>query len=186
MKFVSIDVSTKFLAYTLWEDGKILKTGKVFPSTTGDEGVGSLGAAVMKEFSRHKNIDALVYEAAFMGNNVMVVKGLSKTTGAFITGFYAIGVRRFHAVPPITWQTHIGVGRTSPANLTILRNANKGKSASWIKNKDRENRKQLIIDFVNKRFRKRLTMDDNDIADSIGLGCFALDKWPEFDTTKDV
>jgi hypothetical protein len=184
MKFVSIDVSTKFLAYTLWQDGKILKTGKIFPSTAGDEGVGSLGHAVAKEFSRHKDIDAVVYEAAFMGNNVMVVKGLSKTTGAFITGFYSIGVRNFKAVPPITWQTHIGTGRTSPADLAALRNTYKGKSASWIKSKDRENRKQKIIDYVNKRFNKRLKMEDNDIADSIGLGCYAMDHWPELGSVK--
>jgi hypothetical protein len=179
MKFVSVDLNTKFLAYTLWNNGKIVKTGTIFATTTGDEGAASFASAIVKEFARHKNIDVLVYEAAFMGRNVMVLKALSKVTGSMLAGFYELGVRDFRAVPPITWQTHIGVGRTSPANMKVLRNTYKGKTASWIKNKDRENRKQLIIDFVNKHFKKQLTMEDNDIADSIGLGCYALDNWAD-------
>jgi Holliday junction resolvasome RuvABC endonuclease subunit len=174
MRFVTVDVSTKFLAYALWDDDKLVEYGKVFPEGTLDEAVGSITAAVETKFKRRK-VERVVYESAFLGKNVNVVKGLSKTTGALIGGFYLCGVREFVPVPPITWQTGVHVGRTSRADLESLRNKYPRRSATWIKNKDRENRKQLIIDMVNQRYGLSLKFEDNDLADAIGIGCYMLD-----------
>lgn len=181
MRFVSVDVSTKFLAYALWEGTRLVEYGKIYPKGLLDEAVGSITGEVVEVF-RGAGVDRLVYESAFLGKNVNVVKGLSKTTGAMIGGFYNVGVREFVAIPPITWQTGISVGRTKPAELDILRKKYPKRSVTWIKNKDRENRKQLVIDFVNKHYGLKLTMDDNDVADAIGIGHYALLKAGKFDT----
>lgn len=178
MRFVSVDVSTKFLAYALWENGKLIEHGKIFPKGTHDSAVGSFAAAVESEFQGRK-IDRVVYESAFLGKNVNVVKGLSKTTGAMIGGFYLTGVVEFIAVPPITWQTGIGVGRTKPDAMARLKKKYSGKSVSWVKNQDRANRKQLVIDFVNKQYKLKLKMEDNDVADAIGIGHHYLSKVDE-------
>lgn len=180
MKFVSVDVSTKFLAYALWEDGNLIGYGKLFPKGTHDAAIGSFAETVIAEFMR-AGVQRVVYESAFLGKNVNVVKGLSKATGSMIGGFYACGVLDFVAVPPITWQTGIGVGRTKPAELEKLKKKFPRRSMTWIKNKDRENRKQLVIDLMNKRYGLKLTMDDNDVADAIGIGYHHMINSDEFD-----
>lgn len=175
MKIVSIDLSTKFIAFALWDNGELVETGKIYPRGTLDEGIGSFAELIEAKFF-DQEVDRVVYEAAFLGRNVNVIKALSKATGAMIGGFYLSGVNEFVAIPPITWQTGIGVGRTTPEEMKKLKRKYAPKSATWIKNRDRENRKQLIIDFVNNEYALSLSMDDNDIADAIGVGHFYLSK----------
>lgn len=178
MIFISFDMSTKFLAYALWDSGELVEWGKVIPEGTEDNGIGSFSSILIDAFDSIE-IEAVVYEAAFLGTNVMTVKQLSKVTGSMIGAFHSMGARKFFAIPPITWQTGINVGRTPPAKMLELRNQFPDKTNSWLKNKDRENRKQLIIDHVNERFKTEFTMKDNDIADAIALGEFAMGKYPE-------
>lgn len=178
MRFISFDVSTKFLAYALWDDGELVEWGKVLPEGVEDNSIGSFSSILSNEFSG-LGIETVVYEAAFLGTNVMVVKQLSKVTGSMIGAFYTMGARRFISIPPITWQTGIHVGRTSPAKMLELRNAFPDKSNSWLKNKDRERRKQLIVDYVNEKFNKEFTLQDNDLTDAIALGCYAIMQHPE-------
>jgi hypothetical protein len=178
MRFISFDMSTKFLAYALWDDGELVEYGKVLPEGVEDNSIGSFSSILAHEFSG-LGIDTVVYEAAFMATNVMVVKQLSKVTGSMIGSFHTMGCRKFIAVPPITWQTGIGVPRTTPAKMLELRNTHSDKTNSWIKNKDRDNRKQKIVDYVNTRFNKEFTLKDNDITDAIALGCYAMAQHPE-------
>jgi Holliday junction resolvasome RuvABC endonuclease subunit len=176
MKFVTIDMSTKFLAYALWNDAKLVRYGKVFPNGTYDLAAASITAAVVETFKKDK-IERVVYESAFLGKNVNVVKGLSKTTGAMLGGFYLLGVRDFQSVPPIVWQNGVGVGRTTKVKLDKLRKENPGRSVTWIKNRDRENRKQLVVDLVNQHYKLKLQYEDNDLADAIAIGYYELQKW---------
>lgn len=171
MRYVTVDMSTKFLAYAMWDDGKLIRYGKVFPIGKDDNAIASFATETAKTFE-NDGVEFVVYEAAFLGKNVNVIKGLSKATGAMLGGFYSVGVHSFKAVPPITWQTGIGVGRTSKPNIEALRKKYPSRSLTWIKTKDRENRKQLIIDLVNKEYGLNLKMDDNDIADAIGIGLY--------------
>lgn len=179
MRYISLDVSTKFLAYALWKDGALEGYGHVYPSGSGDEGAGSISIEIQRLFKKAK-IDIVVYESAFLGKNVEVVKSLSKFTGSMIGGFYMCGVREFCSVPPITWQNGIGVGRTPRAEMDILRKKHPNRSASWIKNVDRENRKQLVINYVNEKYNVRFSMQDNDLADAIAIGNYMWGKW-QFD-----
>jgi hypothetical protein len=178
MMFISLDMSTKFIAYALWDDGELVEWGKVLPEGKDDNSVGSFSSILTEAFSGIK-IDTVVYEAAFLGNNVMTVKQLSKVTGSMIGAFHTMGTRRFIAVPPITWQTGINVGRTPPAKMLELRNAHPDKTNSWLKNKDRENRKQLIVDYVNEKYKQDFSLKDNDITDAIALGDYAIKMHPE-------
>jgi Holliday junction resolvasome RuvABC endonuclease subunit len=174
MKIITLDISTKFVAYAVWDNKELVGMGKIFSEGKGDEALASYGHKVSSVF-RDANIEGVVYEAAFMGNNVNVVKALSKATGSVLAGFYEIGIHRFGSVPPITWQTGIGVGRTSREQIKELHVRYPRRSRSWIKNKDRENRKQAVVDIINKRFGLNLELKDNDLADAIGIGCYLLD-----------
>jgi Holliday junction resolvasome RuvABC endonuclease subunit len=176
MRFVTVDMSSKFLAYALWDDDSLVGFGKVFPSGSSDVAIGSVTGAVISEF-KELGIQRVVYEGAFLGANVNVVKILSRTTGAMIGGFYQVGVREFGSIPPITWQTGIGVGKSPRVEVERLRKQYPDKSASWLKNKDRNNRKQLIVDYVNEKHGLQLSIDDNDVADAIGIGDYIWQQW---------
>lgn len=176
MKFVSFDLSTKFAAYALWEDTDLLEYSKIYTRGTGDEAIGSFTESVVETFTG-VDLDRVVYESSFLGNNVNVVKQLSKTTGAVIGGTYLLGVREYVAVPPITWQTGIGVGKTSTVAKTALKKQFPEKSATWLKNRDRENRKQLVIDYVNAKYKTGFYMNDNDLADAVAIGSYMLGIW---------
>jgi Holliday junction resolvasome RuvABC endonuclease subunit len=171
MKYVTVDMSTKLLAYAMWDDDQLIEYGKIFPSGTADTALASFADATAEKFGE-VYLDLVVYESAFLGKNVSVVKSLSKATGAMLGGFYMVGVDRFRAIPPITWQTGLGVGKMSQSDYEKLSAKHPTASRNWIKSKDRERRKQAIIDIVNKECGLDLQMKDNDIADAIGIGLF--------------
>ena len=185
MNVITFDLNTKYAAYALFIDGEYSECGRVVYQGVGDTKIASVTEQLVKYFGGY-DIDVMIYESAYVGVNPNVAKELSKVVGAVLGAFYCLGVRSFLSVPPITWQTHIGVGKTSRPKHLALRNTYPDKSTSWIKNRDRENRKQLIIDYVNKRFGTEHTMSTNDEADAIGIGCYAMDKWPEVFGEKDA
>lgn len=172
MRMVTLDPSSKGIAFAVWNDNKLETYGMIYPNGSGDSGIGSFTHQILGTFDK---VDVLVYEAAYMGNNVNVLKVLSKIDGAIIAGFYLLGTKHFKSVPPITWQTGIGVPKTSKTDLQKLADQNRTRSASWVKSHDRINRKLKVIDLVNKRFGLKLTIDENDIADAIGIGCYMID-----------
>lgn len=173
MRMVTLDISSKFLAYAVWEGRNLQRWGKIYPHGTGDNAIGSYSRVILATFD--PPVDIVVYESSFMGNNANVLKVLSKVVGSVISGFYLLGTRNFVGVPPITWQTGIKVPKTSRDEFQRMQKRYPSKTTSWLKNKDRANRKQAVIDIVNKRFNLSLQMDDNDIADAIGIGCHILD-----------
>jgi Holliday junction resolvasome RuvABC endonuclease subunit len=178
MNVITLDMNTKYIAYALFVDGRYTESGRVVFSGDGDCRIGAACSQIIERFA-HTVIDVVVYESAFLGKNVVTLKELSKVTGAVISGFYQLGALHFYSVAPITWQLSIGVGKTSAPGHLDLRGRYPDKSTTWLKNKDRENRKQLIINYVNERFGTDHTMATNDEADAMGVGCYAMKKWPE-------
>lgn len=175
MNVVSVDVGTKFVAYAVWDGTALMEYGKAHAHGSGDAGIGSLAEAIVDIFYHKYHVYRLVYESAFLGTNVNVTKQLSKAIGSTIAAFYIEGVREFASVPPITWQTGIGVGKSTYKEKERLRLKYPDKSVSWLRNKDRENRKQKVIDLVNAKYGLQLVMDDNDVADAIAIGWYFLE-----------
>ncbi len=48
-------------------------------------------------------------------------------------------------------------------------------SAAWYKAKERSIRKERTIDIVSFKYNVNIT--DNDVADAVGIGMFAIDNW---------
>lgn len=178
MNVITLDMNTKYIAYALFVNGDYKEGGRVVFSGEGDNRIGAACDQIINYFA-HTTVDVVVYESAFLGKNVVTLKELSKVTGAVIAGFYQLGARHFYSVAPITWQLSIGVGKTSTPAQLALRDQYPNKSITWLKNKDRENRKLLIIEYVNNRFGTNHNMATNDEADAMGVGCYAMNKWPE-------
>ena len=73
------------------------------------------------------------------------------------------------------WQNWAGNKRLTTAEKDAIRAATPDKSASWYKTQERQFRKQRTIKFVNERYG--LKVDDDDIADAICIGAWAIDNW---------
>jgi Holliday junction resolvasome RuvABC endonuclease subunit len=173
MSIVSFDISTKHLAYAVFTNGELKEYGKLDLMNNADDRIGSVAEVVYNKFKSY-DIPVVIYENGYLANSPKTLMELSKISGSLIGGMRLAGVAKFIAIPPITWQVGIGVGPTSPLEMDKLNKKYPGRKISWIKSKNRENRKQLIIDFVNKEFGLELTMKENDQADAIALGYYVL------------
>jgi hypothetical protein len=174
--FASFDMGIKHLAFAVYDNDVLFDFGRITASNNPDSVVGFTTVQVFERFDG-VGIDTVVYENGYLANSPKILMDLSKITGAMLGGMWMVNATHSIAVPPITWQTGIGIGRTSDKNYEILKRKHEGKSVSWIKQRDRENRKQLIIDFVNKTYDLELQMDKNDEADAIALGHYAKQQW---------
>ena len=173
---VSFDINTKYVAFALFDDDNSLKEyGRILSNQTLDARIGSVAEVVFDKFEGY-HISEMVYENGYLANSPKILIELSKVTGSLIGGMWLAGVHKASAIPPITWQVGIGVGATSPTEMDKLFKKYPGRSAGWVKSKNRENRKQLIIDFVNKQYDLELTMKQNDEADAIALGHYFLNR----------
>lgn len=172
---VSFDISTKHIAYAVFNGMDLVDYGKLYLKNSVEDRIGSVAEVVYDKFFP-LDIPVVVYENGYLANSPKILMELSKVTGSLIGGMRLAGAHKFFAVPPITWQVGIGVGPTSTIEMDKLYRKYPGRKASWIKSKNRENRKQLIIDFVNREYGLELTMKENDEADAIALGHYSLGK----------
>jgi hypothetical protein len=89
------------------------------------------------------------------------------------------GIRIAGSINPITWQIYLGNGKLTKEEKLGIQAETPGKSASWYKNREREFRKQRTINVVNIIYDKSVT--DNDVADAIGIGHYAINNWGKVD-----
>jgi hypothetical protein len=108
-------------------------------------------------------------------NSPKTAADLALVQGAILAALSMAGVKTIKSINPIAWQTFIKNGRLTTPEKQVIRNENPGKSDAWYKNKEREFRKLRTISFVNKRYGRTVT--DNDIADAIGIGHYAIFNW---------
>ncbi len=173
-RIMSIDASTNSLAFAIFSDNKLEKFGKInFSGTVTYDKVVDAGAKIKSFFDHYANdIDAIVIEHTVFMNSPKTAADLALVQGAILG---AAGVRRIRSVAPITWQNYIGNKKPSKQELFDFKQANPGKSDSWIKTQMREQRKQKTIHFIEVQYDK--IVKDNDVADAIGIGHYAINNW---------
>lgn len=174
-KIISIDASTTSIAYAVFENKKLILNGRV--EFSGKNVYQKISSAIDSVVDLMKRIDAeaLVIERAVFINSPKTMSELSMVQGAILAGASLAGIRIFKGTNPIAWQSYIGNGKITKDAKILMRKANPGKSESWYKQFERETRKQKTINFVNINYD--LQIDDNDIADAIGIGHYALGNW---------
>lgn len=174
-KIITIDASTTSIAYAVFENRKLVLNGKV--EFLGKNVYEKISSAIDSVVSVIKNItpDALVIERAIFINSPKTMSELSMVQGAILAGASLAGVKVFKGTNPIAWQTYIGNGKVTKDAKILMRNDNPNRSESWYKQHEREIRKQKTINFVNINYD--LEINDNDIADAIGIGHYALHNW---------
>ena len=173
--FCAIDASTNSLAFAFFVNNQLEKYGKI--RFTGSTIYDKLGDTVHKTMALFQALptDNMIIEKTIFANSAQVAANLALSQGALIGGAKIGGVRNVYGVAPMSWQSYIGTRLLTTDEKQKIRQSNPGKSNSWYKSQEREQRKQKTINTVNNKFSIKL--DDNDIADACGIGMFALDNW---------
>lgn len=173
--FCAVDASTNSLAFAFFADNKLEKYGKI--RFFGNDIYEKLGDTAHKTMSFFNTLptDNMIIEKTIFANSAQVAANLALSQGALIGGAKIGGVHNVYGVAPMSWQSYVGTRLLTTDEKKKIRDKNPGRSNSWYKSQEREQRKQKTINTVNERFNIKLS--DNDIADACGIGMYALENW---------
>jgi len=175
-RFCSIDASTNSMAFAIFDRNKIEAFGKiVFKGNTNYEKVSDASKKLYGFFKTYGKFEAVVIEHTVFMNSPKTAADLALVQGAILGSIALSGASSVKSINPIAWQTFIGNGRLTTEEKKVIRSDNPGKSDSWYKTKEREIRKQKTIKFVSTYYD--FDISDNDIADSVGIGHYAINNW---------
>jgi Holliday junction resolvasome RuvABC endonuclease subunit len=172
---ISVDASTNNIAYAIFKNKQLVKYEKVVFSGTNVFQKISSAVKEVHEVLLNNGSAALVIERAVFINSPKTMSELSMVQGAILAGAALAGIKVFKGTNPVAWQSFIGNNVLTKAEKLEIVNANPGKSASYYKSAERERRKQRTINFVNINYD--INISDNDIADAIGIGHYAIRNW---------
>lgn len=180
-KICSIDASTNSLAFAIFYNQSLHRFGKIiFEGTNNYSKVKDAARKSVSFFEQIKNnVDSIIIEHTVYLNSPKTAADLALVQGAILGAAAQNGIRLAGSINPITWQTYIGNGKITKDSKVAIRKANPGKSESWYKQFERDMRKQKTINFVNINYD--LSVSDNDIADAIGIGHYAINNWGKVD-----
>ena len=172
----SIDASTNNMAFAIFYRNDLKSFGKInFSGKTTYEKIADAVKKTKGLFEVYGKIDAVVIEHTIYLNSAKTAADLALVQGAMLGGISLSNNSSIKSINPIAWQTYLGNQRLNAEEKASIRSDNPGKSDAWYKNKDREFRKQRTIDLVNSKYG--VSVSDNDIADAIGVGHYALHNW---------
>lgn len=174
--FCAIDASTNSLAFAYYKDGALAKYGKIkYFGSDIYEKIVDTSHKTQGFFSQFDGLDHIVIEQVIYLNSPKTAANLAMSHGALVASAALTGVNHIASVSPMQWQNWAGNKRLTVAEKDAIKNANPGKSASWYKTQERQFRKQRTIKFVNDKYG--LKIDDDDVADAIAIGSWALENW---------
>ena len=175
-RICSIDASTNSLAFAIFDSGNLTKYGKI--NFKGIDTYHKVRDSVRKTrafFAELETIDAIVIEHTIYMNSAKTAADLALVQGAMLAGISLNNVKIIKSINPIAWQTFLGNAKLTKEEKIKIREDNPGKSDSWYKNREREFRKQRTIKLIDINYGKTIT--DNDIADAVGVGHYAINNW---------
>lgn len=173
--FCAIDASTHSMAFAYFVDGNLHKYGKIrFVGDTIYDKLGDISHKVSSFFESCPT-ENIIIEKTIFANSPLVAANLALSQGSLIGAAKLGGVLKVYGVTPIAWQSYIGTRLLTKEEKELIRQKTPGRSNSWYKNQEREQRKKKTINTVNEKFS--INIDDNDIADACGIGIFSLENW---------
>lgn len=176
----AIDASTNSIAFAVFTGTNLDYIGKItFSGKTAYEKVIDAARKLGEFFALYNNFSAIVIEHTVFINSPKTAADLALVQGAILGAAATNGVKFIGSVSPMTWQNYIGNKRLTTMEKQEIMSDNPGKSASWLKSQEREIRKQKTIRFVNVQYDK--TISDNDVADAVGIGHWAINNWNKID-----
>ncbi len=178
-KVCSIDASTNSIAFAIFEDKSLTLYGKI--NFSGKNAYAKVQDATRKLTSFFELLkgSVIVIEHTVFMNSPKTAADLALVQGAIIGAAGLNKIPVVGSVNPITWQSFIGNPKLPAVEKQQLRKDNPGKSESWYKGQEREIRKQKTIRYVSTYYNKSIS--DNDVADAIGIGHWAIHNWEKVD-----
>jgi Holliday junction resolvasome RuvABC endonuclease subunit len=169
-KVLGIDASTNSFAFSLIENNKPTKWGKV--EFSGADIYEKIYDAKIKTKAMLKELscDYIAIEGAVLVRSPDAVIKLSYVYGVVISELMSTGASVI-AISPTAWQAFIGNKNPTKDEKSALRAAYPGYAESWYKNKMRNIRKQRTADYFNNKYG--LNIEDFDVADSMGIAYYA-------------
>lgn len=180
-RICSIDASTNSLAFAIFHEDSLVRFGKInFSGINTYAKVADASRKCVSFFELLKeDIDSIIIEHTVYLNSPKTAADLALVQGALLGAAAQNGIRISGSINPIAWQTFIGNGKLNKEEKLQIRKDNPGKSESWYKNFEREFRKLRTIKVTNIAYD--IDNEDNDIADAIGVGHYALNNWGKVD-----
>mgnify|MGYP006278560803 FL=1 len=174
--FCAIDASTNSLAFAYYKNEELKKYGKIkyFGNDVYEKIIDS-SHKTRAFFNEFDNLTHVVIEQVIYLNSPKTAANLAMSHGALVAAAALAGVDHFASVSPMQWQNWTGNKRLTVEEKERIKINNPNKTASWYKSQERLYRKQRTIRFVNEKFN--IKIDDDDIADSIAIGAWAIDNW---------
>jgi Holliday junction resolvasome RuvABC endonuclease subunit len=172
---MAIDASTNSLAFAIFVDEKLHRFGKInfVGATTYDKVIDACKKTAA--FMKHYQVDAIVIEHTVFMNSPKTAADLALVQGSLLGAAGVSGVTHVRSVAPITWQNFIGNKKFSKEEKLKVRQDYPGKSESWYKNYERQERKNKTINYIDIQYDRLVS--DNDVADAIGIGHYAINNW---------
>ena len=175
-RICAIDASTNSIAFAIFDNEKLESVGKLnFSGANVYKKIHDASVKTQTFFDLYGIPEAVVIEHTVFMNSPKTAADLALVQGSFLGAMSLCGVDTIKSINPIAWQTFLGNPRLTTAEKANLRASSPERSDSWYKNNEREFRKKRTINIVNKLYGKRIS--DNDIADAVGVGYYALNNW---------
>lgn len=173
--FCSIDASTNSMAFAYFRNNELESYGKIkyFGSDIYEKIVDT--AHKTEGFFRNFDMSHIIIEQPIFLNSPKTAANLSMSHGAVIAAAALTGVNHIASVSPMQWQNWAGNKRLTADEKDLIKSQYPDKSTSWYKTQERVFRKQRTIKFVNIKFD--LKIDDDDVADAICIGAWAVENW---------
>jgi len=172
----AIDASTSSLAFTIYSYKRLTDHGKIM--FEGKDIYAKVIDATKKTkalFDYYNLVEAIVIEHTVFMNSPKTAADLALVQGAIIGGAGLSNLKIIGKVSPITWQSYLGNKKLTKEEQFKIRSLNPDKSLSWYKAYERDFRKQRTVKLLSVIYDKKIT--DNDVADSAGIGHWAINNW---------
>lgn len=174
--FCSIDASTNSLAFAYYKNNQLIKYGKIkYFGNDVYEKIIDASHKTKAFFDQFENLQYIVIEQVIYLNSPKTAANLAMCHGALVSAASLAGINHIASVSPMQWQNWVGNKRLTIEEKEKIKKNNPDKTASWYKSQERLFRKQRTIKFVNEKFN--IKIDDDDVADAIAIGSWAIDNW---------
>lgn len=175
-RICSIDASTNSIAFAIFDNENLESVGKInFSGANVYKKIHDASVKTRAFFDLYGIPEAVVIEHTVFMNSPKTAADLALVQGSFLGAMTLCGVETIKSINPIAWQTFLGNPRLTTAEKSILRASSPERSDSWYKNNERDFRKKRTINIINEIYNKSIS--DNDIADAVGVGHYALNNW---------
>jgi len=169
-RVLGLDLSTKSIAFSLFENGELTKWGEFDLKGSAWERL-QAASYYAKVLRKECKPEMVAFESAAYVNNRQTVITLAYTYGAVVSNVMPSPKTPVKDIAAMTWQNAIGNKKLTIAEKKHIRDLTPNKSATWYKAAERNFRKQRTMDWVKTKFGVTVTSDN--VGDAIAVGWVA-------------